>query len=335
MLKDLGHVETAVAAHCLPLITEGKTMLVKTSGFLSDHLALLTLGHSCLYLICLNEHTVLVDPGLASYFPYLQKRLRTFSDLTISDITDVLLTNLQPERVSAVAMIRQFNPDITVHAGFNLHEKVISDGFSRQLFLQDRYLSQDVVGIEPLQMTTEQFVEFWRIDHFVKDGETIISDSAGEIRGFPFPAHTDESWCYFLTPEHFIIADQGLGYYQGKEFATPGADQNLQTSISALKRLMELNIMGVALPCYGALTGKLAQDYLTQLIANCEQLLEEVKQAFTDNLPQEHIYHSIEENLFHSTTSDLLIKYKLSNSLQAIWAQLKQLQDDKPGAHEF
>lgn len=299
-------------------------MIIKTSGFVSDHLALLTLGHSCLYLICLDKHVVLVDPGLSAYFPFVQQRLQTISAITVSEITDILLTNLQPDRIAAVGLIKKLNPSVIVHGGFNMREKSLREDHLSQLVLHDHHLSQNIVKAETIGFPAEQF-SAWHIDHFIKDGEIVISDSAGDIRGFSFPAHSHESWCYLLTPEHFLIADQGLGYYQGRELAAPGADHNLQLSIPSLKQFTEMNISGIALPCFGVLTGALAHDYLNQLIINSNDLIEQVQLAFADNFPQQHIYQSIKDAFYSEKTGDRLVRYKMAHSMEAIWKQLLQL----------
>ena len=297
-------------------------MLIRSSCALQPEIYQFTLGGSCHYLVGTKEEFVLFDPGLSAHIPALLKRIND-SQFSIKNCKAVLTTHLHATRVGGIALLRKLNPEIALITSASMKLQLSEKVFIEELFSEDQKLTSLFElerDVSPLSL--KEFSELFKVSKSVSDGDNFSLNNEISLRTIAFPGHTKESLGFVIDPYNFLIADEGAGFYNGKNLAGPGCDYSIDENIKVLKRLLQLNIEGLCLPFVGTLTALLVRKHFSSLIQNIEDLVTEVKLAKEKNISEDEIKAQIERHLYQTVIADPLLRLNIQKSIEAIMKQL-------------
>ncbi len=298
-------------------------MLIRTSGTVQPNLSLLTLGHTCRYAIG-SEQILLTDPGAGPHAPLLIERLRSL-EIAPQSVTQVVATNLFPDRIGAIPLLRPHLPNMEFVTTTAQAKLLHSPEFIRALYEEScaldklgRTISDANTANAQTPSTIELFAAGLRPNKIVADSEVLECGTGIRVRLLPLPGHTPESVGLMVEPYSYLIGDDVLGYYRGRELAAPGCNAAIETSLSTLKKLDKLPLLGLCLPSAGVLTGELVRKHLQAVALNTSDLEREVTAALESNIPKDLILDSIEESFYVSESRDPFVLHRLKRTCDAI-----------------
>lgn len=302
-------------------------MLIRTSGTVQPHLYLLTLGHTCRYAIG-AERITLTNPGASPHAPLLIERLRSLN-LAPHAIHRLVVTNLNADTVGALPALRPHLPNAQLVFTSAQAGRIRSADFLRSLY--DHHIEVEKLGrtsdvgvasgapevAQPF-VSFEQFAQALTPDKVVSDSEILECGDGIRLRLLALPGHTPESVGFMVEPYGYLIGDEVLGYYRGRELAAPGSDDSIELAMMSLKKLEKLPVTGLCLPSAGVLTGELVQKHLQAVALNTTDLEREVTAAIANNIPKDLILRSIEESFYVSESRDPFVLNRLKRTCEAI-----------------
>lgn len=291
-------------------------MLIRTSGALKPGLYLLTLGHTCRYAI--GEGTLLVtDPGLSSHVELLADRLARLQ-IDLASVERIAATHLHVDRIGGIPKLRARNPRVRFIASAAQAARLKDQSFLKELYDADAALSGPVCVSLPFDV----FARGIQPDEIVADSAVLECSAAISLRLFPFPGHTTESLAFVVEPYHYLIADEGLGYFKGRELAAPGGDADLQRTNESLQKLDRIEINGVCLPDTGVLTGELVRRHLHAVVQNTSDVVREAAAAREAGATPETICAAIRDSFYRTESRDPCVLRSLEMTFKAIVQQL-------------
>lgn len=307
-------------------------MLIRATGPLHVDFLLLTLGQSCHYAVSDDSSFSLFDPGLSVHVPFLVKRLIQ-SNLPLKELQYVFLTHLHADRVGGLPYLRKLAPHLKVAGSPLMRTKLASPGFVKEIYEQDRALSS-VYGLESADkpMSFDEYKEHFTIDKVVVDSDIIRFHSEIGVRVVNFPGHAQESLAYIIQPYRYLLADEGLGYYNGRKLAAPGGDTSLTQNVESLSKFNDLDIAGLCCPSVGVITGNLVRKHIQSIVQNTADLISECKAAFKSGIPEADMQFSIRESFYTTESADPTLRHNYERSFNEIWKQLAELKNapDEP-----
>jgi glyoxylase-like metal-dependent hydrolase (beta-lactamase superfamily II) len=298
-------------------------MLLRSSAPVYPSIYLLTLGATCRYAIVASDGSIaLTDPGASVHVQSLTDRLASVG-LNIENITRVLLTHLDADRIGGLPLLRRLVPNITVYGTAAMHAQLQDEQFVRALWEQDQQISRWFPSHHELpQLSFEEFKSALKIDAFLVESDTIALDEELLVRVVATPGHRKHSVSFLVVPYQFLIGDETFGYNQGRQLCAPGADFDLHAARQSIKRFADLEISGIGLPYVGALTGDLAKKHLTMVEVNSNDLVNEVKQALESGVTEDEIRRQVREAFYTSSLGDPCLRSSLKGSFEALWKQM-------------
>lgn len=298
-------------------------MFLRSTTLIYPNLYLISLGGTCRYAVVSDAGEItLTDPGASLHIPALTERLSRLG-FDPKNIRNILLTHLDADRVSAVALLRRISPNLKVFGTAAMQRSLSSSSFVETLWSSDQDFGSRFFGdVSKPEVSLEEFSRALTIDRPLVEADSIQLGDELTIRSMALPGHRDHSVCYTLVPHEFVIADETLGYFRGSKFAAPGADYNLSKALSSLGRFEHLELSGIGFPYGGAITGGLARKHLSALSQNSKDIMSEYSRALSEGISREEISEQIREAFFTPTVQDPFVVESLRNSYQSILAQL-------------
>jgi len=301
-------------------------MLIRASGSVEPGFYLLTLGHSCHYLLCGMEeghNFALFDPGPSCHLPYLARRAASLG-FEMENLRCIFITHLHADRMGSVPYLKHKYPHIKVVGCPLMQNKLLEQGIKDNLFTDDcRWRQEFKLESAEEPLPKEEYCSLLALDTCVVDSDVIPIGDYLSVRVISMPGHTAESTAYFIQPLNFLIVDEGFGYYQPRALSAPGADESLSKTQKSLAKIARLEFSALCFPNMGVLTGRLVRKYLQTIIQNMEDLKTETSKAFKIKMPEEQIRQAIKDSFYHSDSADPILQHNLQRSFEALWAQLK------------
>ena len=300
-------------------------MLIATSGYINEQVSLITLGHTCRYLVTgnkgsTNKSSTLFDVGLTAHINPLLARLKAAK---IDNLERIVLTHLDCDRIAAIPKLKHILGQFHIVGSPDMQALLEDSTFVRQIYEEDKRLSKIFPGIkEEHFLPFEEFFSFLKIDTLVKDSNLIELSDDIEARVFASPGHTKESLAFLLLPFRYLIVDEGFGYYRGRDSATPGADFSLEEARKTIHRFDDHEILALCLPYFGTITGTLISKHLSQIQTSILELQEESRTAFKDGCDIEYIKETVHSSFYESNSRDPLVQQALAISFEKICLQL-------------
>lgn len=293
-------------------------MLIRTSGAPQPNLYLLTLGNTCRYAVGL-ERLTLTDPGAGAHAAPLEARLQSLK-IPLSSIERVVLTNLRGDRIGALPALRARAPHICLTLTATQALAIRSTEYQHRLYAECLALEK-LTNSSPPPPPFNDFVHAITPDEIIPDSEVIECSGGLALRVSALPGHTAESVGFFVEPYGFLIADEVLGYYRGRELAAPGCDASIEASLSSLKKVDQLPLHGLGLSNMGVLTGELVRKHLYAVTLNTQDLKREVSKARSEGVPPEVITRSIRDSFYTSDSRDPFVLDRLERTFRSIVTQ--------------
>lgn len=298
-------------------------MFLRATTLIYPNLYLISLGGTCRYAIISEDGAItLTDPGASLHVPALIERLSRLG-FDPKNIRNVLLTHIDPDRVSAVALLRRIAPKLKVFGTAAMQRSLSSPSVLGEMWNSDQNYGSKFFGdTSKPEVTFEDFSGALRIDRPLVEADSIELGDDLTIRSLALPGHREHSVCYMLVPHEFVIADETLGYFRGSKLAAPGADFNLSKGLNSLAQFEHLEISGIGFPYAGAVTGALARKHLVALAQNCKDIVAEYNRAVAEGVPLEEVSAQIREAFFTPTIEDPFLVESLTQSYEGLLAQL-------------
>jgi glyoxylase-like metal-dependent hydrolase (beta-lactamase superfamily II) len=307
-------------------------MLIRASGPIHTDFYLLTLGRSCHYLVNADGKFSIFDPGLTVHLPHLVERIRGCG-LNPADLEYVFLTHLHADRAGGVPALKKLYPHAKIAGSPLMRTRLYNDEFVRELFRNDQILSAAYShSEEPPGLSFEEFKANLVIDKLVVDADLIRFENDMAIRVINYPGHTAESLAYFVQPYHYLIVDEGLGYYNGRKLAAPGGDHNLKQALESIAKFNDLDIAGICFPNTGVMTGNLVRKHIQSIIQNTNDLIGECLKAYESGIAESDIEFSLRDMFYNWETSDPIMRHNLELTLQSVLRQLREMRSGESPA---
>lgn len=297
-------------------------MFISASSELYPELFLLKLGDSCHYVVQADGTSWLFDPGTPLHVMHLERRLADLGQ-QLHPRSKCLLTHLHAERVGGIAALKSLHAGCEVFASGPMKEHMDDSPFMERM-------REDLQRMHKLRPSAD-----WTVPdaaelqaalepaHLLVDSDCLKLSESLSLRVVGSPLHTDHSLLYYLEPARFLIVDEGLGYFRGKDLSSPGADLQLKSAHQFVEKIIDLDVAAICFPFMGVITGELVGRYLKSMNDAVEQLYAAVARARQDTIPTLEIQQSIREQFYSLPTRDPFLKYCLERTYQAIWEQLR------------
>jgi glyoxylase-like metal-dependent hydrolase (beta-lactamase superfamily II) len=302
-------------------------MLIRSSGAIHPDFHIITLGCSSHYVLTEEDRAWLFDPGLSVQLPYMMQRLGEIG-IERRSIEYVFLTHLHADRIGAVPTLKKMLPEVKIVASAAMKARLSNPAVLEDLYKTNQELcSKFEVPGQKAPLEYSEFADLMRIDKAIGDADLMrLSPDVG-VRAISFPGHTAESMAYFVQPYHYLIADEGMGYYQGRKLAAPGGDFSLKDMLGSLAKFNDVEVAGLCFTAPGVITGNLVRKHFSAIALNCSDMQNECLKAFESGVAEEDIMHSLRE-LFYSTESgNKILAYNLERSLKGVWDQLQKARE--------
>jgi glyoxylase-like metal-dependent hydrolase (beta-lactamase superfamily II) len=262
---------------------------------------------------------VLSNPGASAHTAHLESRLESLK-LSIKDIKQVILTSLDSAKVGGVALLRRRLPSLQVLAPTPLATALADEALIRELWRRDQALSAPFKIENPASLN--EFRDALRVDKPLADSQTIDLGEQALLRCVYTPGYRSHSASYIVMPHEFLITDETFGYYRGRLFATPGGNFQLSAASSSLQNFEHMEISGVGLPYVGAITGSLIRKHIESVIQNTSDITEQAVQGILEGFSRDEVREQLREAFFVTTNQDPFFQSALTESFEAIWAQI-------------
>jgi glyoxylase-like metal-dependent hydrolase (beta-lactamase superfamily II) len=297
-------------------------MIVRSSTQLFDGFTILTLGHSCHYVLGDANGYAVIDPGSSAHIPGLIRRLTEFG-FPLKSLRYILATHLHAHRMGGVPLLKRSAPQAKFLASSLMQGRLMDETTLRSLYDEDLRIGSELLAGDSAEPTPfDHFQERIQPDKRMAESELISIDEDLGIRVVNCPGHTAESVAFLLQPFQFLIVDEGFAYFRGRKLAAPGADFDLNRSLESIARFDNLEVAGLGLPFGGFVTGSLVRKHLQQATQNSKDLMAEAQRAFESGMTDDEIRTSIREGLYLVDSADPVFQSVIAQSFERVWTQL-------------
>lgn len=297
-------------------------MLIRSSGPIDDTFHLLSLGHTCHYLLGGARHFALFDPGLSAHIPMLIKRIEGLK-FSLRSLSHIFITHLHADRVAGIAALKRQNPKVQIVGNTMMQAKMASDTFMLELYEADRALSKDFqVATGDVEISYDDFRQLLKLDKVVSDSDIISIVDGVQVRVVSALGHTDHSLAYQILPKNYFVVDEGFGYYRGRDLAAPGGDWRQEEALKTIAKVGKIDVHALCFPEGGVLTGQLVRKHLQSLAQNTEDLFSECQRAHGNQIGDEEIRSSVLAGFYTSEQGDPVLQANLKRSFECVWNQV-------------
>lgn len=144
-------------------------------------------------------------------------------------------------------------------------KKALSDpAMIRELSVQDG-LIRESLGLGASTISKAEFENSFVVDECIADSDIIAVGDETTVRVNIQLGHSSTSLSYFIQPHEYLICDEALGYYRGRDLPAPAPDRDQAQYRKTLTQLTKLELRALCLPFGGVLTGELLPKHLRSL----------------------------------------------------------------------
>ena len=292
-------------------------MHVRASVPLSDDFFLLTIGSSARYVAVPEGGAItIIDPGCSIHVTPLLQRLAQFK-IPIDKISFVALTHCDADRITAAAALKALNPKIQIVGSASIADAV------RERRIQLLKDDKEIRALFPhIKCETQIEPELLEVDKILVEGSVLQLSEEVALRMISAPGHTAISCAYALEPHGYVVGDEVLGYYRGREAAGPGSDFDIEAGAKSLQTLIDHGVSALCLPYGGVLTGELVPKHLSALRITMQGLVAEVARAKVSGIDTTEIAAQIQRGLYAVEDRDPLLRRAIQKSQAALLKQL-------------
>lgn len=252
-------------------------MWIRATTQLSENVFQVTTSVSS-HLIGLGTKAALVDATITATGPTLLESIE--SQLRDTPIEIVFISHAHFDHVGALPLLRERFPDLQVYASPQTAELLANSEHRQELYQQNAACCSAF----QVEMTVEPaaWEEALRVDQIVRDGDTVPLGDGVEVKVIGTPGHTEDSLSYLIRPDAALCGGEALGGYRGRGKYTCCFSHSFSQYIASLDRLSKLEIMMIALPHSGTLSGELALRYLAEIREEAQRLQQMIQTRLTD-----------------------------------------------------
>lgn len=281
----------------------------------------ISLGATSRYAVVSEAgHVTLTDPGCSSHVAALEERLSR-SGLSLSRVVRILVTHLDADRVGALPALREKIPGLQV-VGTSAMETALKKGPLVEAMAEaDSALACSLGVLQGKPPSVEALRKALRFEKLLADGESLAIDEDIAVRCVSTPGHREHSASYLVQPHGFLIADETLGYYNGRRLSAPGANFSMSAALSSISRFNDIDLSGIGFSYCGCITGGLVRKHLDAIVQNTKDLLAEVKRAKFEGLSEDEIRAQVREAFYVPALQDACLVRSLDETLEAAWSQ--------------
>jgi len=296
-------------------------MFIRASTQVYPRLHQITLGATCRYLVAAESGSLtIIDPGSSVHFKALEERI-VQAGFSLDRITHILITHLDADRVGAIPLLRERCPSVKVFGNAAMVAELKKPETLKEIHTAELELAA-LFAPSTHVPSQRHYSTGLLIDGCLVDGQTLQIDDDISIRCISLPGHRQHSQSFLILPHSFLITDETLGYYRGRELAAPGADFSLTQALSSIGRLKDLELSGIGFPYGGSVTGNLARKHLDAIVLNTQDLLSEVARARSQGLLPTDVQAQVRDSFYLPLLADPCLVRSLQNSCDAVWRQL-------------
>ncbi len=300
-------------------------MFIQASCALHPNFYLLTLGHTCRYLIGNRHAFSLVDLGVSGHMPLLEKRLHSFG-FHLKNLKRIFVTHTHVERIGGLAAILHSYPGVEVVSSAQSLSALAERPLQQSLYAADAELSKSLnVPVNYSQIELAASFDIFTNSHncrAVTDGEKIEIEDGYTIRALSTPGHAEGALSYVLEDYRYLIADEVIGFYRGKEFVTPAPDISIEQVQRSLRKISAVELQGLCFTNFGVISGSLVVRHITALLQNLDDIRAEYIKAKQAGLPEGKIIETIHAAFFETDSTDPVVRYSLKISFEELCRQL-------------
>jgi glyoxylase-like metal-dependent hydrolase (beta-lactamase superfamily II) len=267
-----------------------------------------------------NAPFVLFDPGSSAHVEHLIARLEK-QGFNLKNLQCILPTHLHPERISGLPLLRARAPQALL-VGSQSMKKALSDpAFVRELATQDAAIRASL-GLVPSLIEEAAFGKSFIVDECISDSDVIAVGEETTVRANIQLGHSASSLSYFIQPHEYLICDETLGYYRGREIPAPAPDEDRALYRKALTQIAKLELRALCLPFSGVLTGELLPKHLQKLGSTLDDIELQFRQGIDAGLSAEVLRSALETQIFSSQSRDPVLRNAMARSMEALCRQL-------------
>ena len=301
-------------------------MFLTASGLIYERLHLITLGATCRYAIVAEDGSItLTDPGASVHVNALEERLNRLK-LSLSKVSNILLTHLDADRFAGIPRLRKLNPKVKVFGTAPMHAAISDKRFVKDLYEKDRLISSWFNGeASAEEFSFEEFKAGLKFDKLIAEGDLVSIDEDVTVRCLYTPGHRPHSIAYVIMPHGFAIVDETLGYFRGRDLTAPGGDTSIQEALFSLAKFKNIELSGIGFSYGGAITGSLSKRHMEALLQNTHDLIGEVSRARKEGLSQQEIEEQVSSGFYSTSSLDPCLIESMRQTNEAVVRQLKKI----------
>lgn len=295
-------------------------MLIRSNGSIHPGFFHVSVGSSSHYFLGIDRDVTFFDPGLSGHVHYLSEHVKACG-LRIQNTKNVFFTHLHPERIAGLPYLRSFAPELVTHGTSTMKAQLEDRNFLEEVYKFDCKYSKRFRGCEA-KFDLKEFSAKLKIDKTYVESELIDLSEDISLRVIKGDGHSSNSVSFSVNPYGFIIVDETVGYFNGRDLAGPGGDIDLDTAVESIKAIIDHEFSGICFPYYGVATGDLARKHLEAVIQNTSDLKREAAKAHSDGVSDLDIRENIKKAFYTREDSDPVLERVLERSFEGVWQQL-------------
>jgi glyoxylase-like metal-dependent hydrolase (beta-lactamase superfamily II) len=201
-------------------------------------------------------------------------------------------------------------------------KKALSDrALIRELAVQDSRIRESL-GLGSCAISPAEFEKAFVIDECIADSDIIAVGDETTVRANIQLGHSSSSLSYFIQPHEYLICDETLGYYRGRELPAPAPDVDRVQYRKTLAQLTKLELRALCLPFSGVLTGELLPKHIQKLTSTLDDIEEQCSQGLASGIQPEELLAALKAQIFSSPTRDPVLISAMDRSKEALFTQL-------------
>jgi glyoxylase-like metal-dependent hydrolase (beta-lactamase superfamily II) len=295
-------------------------MLLRSTISVYPGIHLLTFGATCCYLLTGDgERFTLTNPGSSAHVSLLTNRLAALG-ISLKQIERVVITSIDAAKLGGFAILKRLCPNVRLVAPKSLAASLTKDSVIQKVWAEDQKLSTQLSSTEP--STAAELKSALVADKVISDGDTLDLGDDVRLRCIFAPGYQNGSVAYLMLPQNFLITDELLGFYRGRELVAPGCDAGISAALNSLHILENSDLTGIGLPYGGAITGALAKKHIEALRENLTDIQDQVKSGLQQGIAPSEIREQLREAFYSPLPDDIYLAHAMQRSFQALYQQV-------------
>jgi len=267
-----------------------------------------------------NSPFAVFDPGSSAHAEHLITRLES-QGFNLKNLQFIFPTHLHPERISGIPLLRSRAPQAIFVASQQMKRMLSDKGFVAALHTEDQRMREELsAGV--LKLSPAEITEGFKVDECLSDSDVIAIGDDTTMRANIQAGHSPCSLSYFIQPHEYLICDETLGYYRGRELPAPAPDDDRAQYRKSLAQIAKLELRALCLPYAGVLTGELLPKHLQRLNSTLDDIEKQFAQAAAGGVSHEEFRAALRSQVFNSLSRDPILTYAMERSFEALSTQL-------------